>query len=233
MMRSASPRRSLSSWSNKSGRCNRMTTSASCSKLLWTLMPLATKLCVPSTVPSKTSRSPMLVISTMRPRTRHCRQCVKLSVFAVRHPLGGRGLPHFLPHLFRHRVGAVHANTPKEPGLILSPIDRQMPSVAIAGIGDASDLRAYVDTQQQVRDVIDQPATGRCVVDLALVSQVVPVHRPIGGPQVTEKQRDLIVRQRKHLLRHEFLVTPSRTAVTPKYAAEMVTAARFSSSILA
>ena len=63
-IRSASPPRG-SSRSNASGRCNRITISASCSRRLCKLTKLATKLCVPLTVPSYTSCSPMLVISTI------------------------------------------------------------------------------------------------------------------------------------------------------------------------
>src|ERR1700730_8943316 len=50
-MRSASPPRG-SSRSNASGRFKRITMSASCSRLLWTEIPCATKLFVPGTVPS-------------------------------------------------------------------------------------------------------------------------------------------------------------------------------------
>src|ERR1700756_4054542 len=95
---------------------------------------------------------------------------------AMRHSLCGKRLLDLRPHLFGYRVGpwtahsciefgenvprrlsagAVHANITKETDLVVSPIDRQMPAVAVARLRNGSDSGVYIQTQQQLCNAVD------------------------------------------------------------------------------
>src|SRR3954454_18291246 len=146
---------------------------------------------------------------------------------AVAHALLGKDVADPLPHLDGDRVdvrvaglsaddlqqllgrlaaSAVDSDLAEEPPLVVAAADVERPAVRVAVLAGAPDAGRDPEPQQQAGDVVDQAATRRRVVHPSTPTALVERDGAVGGPQVPEEDRDLLLRQAEHRLGHELLV---------------------------